>query len=187
MVRSTVATMATVAATLASVGAWQPAAPPMPDWSGFAFLIGDFTAVGDGTPGAATGSTSMRPVMGGTALERINRADYPAANGRPAFKHEDRLYLYRDPGAGGIRGLYFDGEGHVILYRVSVDNSARRVEMVSDVIPGQPRYRFVYTSDAPDEFDATFEIAPPDHPDQFTRYVGGKARRVPRAGPPPGR
>ena len=116
--------------------------------------------------------------MNGTVLERLNRAEYPAANGRPAFVHEDRLYIYLDPQANALRALYFDPEGHVILYRVSADASAHKVQMVSDPIPGQPRYRFTYTSAAADEFDTVFEIAPPDHPEQFASYVGGKATRV---------
>ena len=36
----------------------------------------------------------------------------------------------------------------------------------------------VYISEKADEFDTVFEIAPPDHPDRFATYVGGKARRV---------
>ena len=170
--------MAVLALASAPASAQQPTAQEAPDWKGFEFLIGDFVGVGGGAPGNATGSTSLRPVMGGTVLERTNRADYPAAGGRPAFTHEDRLYLYRDPASNGVRGLYFDPEGHVILYRVSVDPAARRVQMVSDPIPGQPRYRFTYTSEKTDEFDTTFEIAPPDRPDQFAAYVGGKVRRV---------
>jgi hypothetical protein len=164
----------------ATVRAQTPATAAAPDWKGFEFLIGDFVAAGGGAPGAATGSTSLRPIMNGTALERLNRAEYPAANGRPAFVHEDRLYIYADPQTNGLRAVYFDAEGHVILYRVSVDASARTVQMVSDPIPGQPHYRFTYTSAAADEFDTVFEIAPPDHPDQFVPYVGGKAKRVAR-------
>lgn len=162
----------------ASVEAQPAPAVAPPDWKGLDFLIGDFVAAGGGVPGAAIGSTSLHPVMNGTALERINRAEYPAANGRPAFVHEDRLYVYHDPQTNAPRALYFDPEGHVILYRVSVDPSARRVQMVSDPIPGQPRYRFTYTSEATDEFDTVFEIAPSDRPDQFASYVGGKAKRA---------
>jgi hypothetical protein len=162
----------------AVVQAQPPSAVTPPDWSGFEFLIGDFVAAGGGVPGAATGSTSLHPVMNGTALERTNSAEYPAANGRPAFVHEDRLYIYLDPQANALRGLYFDPEGHVILYRVAVDASKRRIQMVSDPIPGQPRYRFTYTSDAADEFDTVFEIAPPDDPEHFASYVGGKAKRI---------
>jgi hypothetical protein len=164
----------------ATAHAQPPSTATPPDWKGFEFLIGDFVAAGGGVPGAATGSTSLRPIMNGTALERLNRAEYPAANGRPAFVHEDRLYIYVDPQANALRGLYFDPEGHVILYRVSVEASTRKVQMISDPIPGQPRYRFTYTSDAADEFDTVFEIAPPDHPEQFAAYVGGKAKRVVR-------
>ena len=175
VLRTTVAVFMLAAAM---ARAQPPSTETPPDWKGFEFLIGDFVAAGGGVPGAATGSTSLRQVMNGTVLERLNRAEYPAANGRPAFVHEDRLYIYRDPGANALRGLYFDPEGHVILYRVSVEPSARRVQMISDPIPGQPRYRFTYTSEAANEFDIVFEIAPPDHQDQFASYVGGKAKRV---------
>jgi hypothetical protein len=169
-------------AVLALMGApargQQPGAEAAPDWKGFEFLIGDFVAVGGGAPGEATGATSLHPIMNGVVLERLNRAEYPAANGRPASIHEDKVYFYRDPATRDIRALYFDGEPHTILYRVTVDAAARRVQMLSDIAPGQPRYRFTYTSDKADEFDVTFEIAPPDHPDRFAKYVGGKARRV---------
>jgi hypothetical protein len=164
----------------ATAQAQPPSAATPPDWKAFDFLIGDFVAAGGGVPGEATGSTSLRPIMNGTVLERTNRAEYPAANGRQAFVHEDRLYIYLDPQANALRGLYFDAEGHVILYRVSAEPAARKVQMVSDPIPGQPRYRFTYTSDTAGEFDTVFEIAPHDRPDQFAAYVGGKAKRVVR-------
>jgi hypothetical protein len=162
----------------AAVRAQQPAAVAAPDWTDFEFLIGDFVAAGGGVPGAATGSTSLHPIMNGTVLERTNRAEYPAANGRPAFVHEDRMYIYREPQANALRGLYFDPEGHVILYRITPDPSARKIQMVSDPTPGQPRYRFTYTRSGADEFDTVFEIAPPDHPEEFKAYVGGKAKRA---------
>jgi hypothetical protein len=174
--RAMVATVLVLSA--AAVRAQPPATAAPPDWKAFDFLIGDFVAAGGGAPGSATGATSLHPIMNGTVLERVNTAEYPAQNGRPALTHEDRMYVYRDPDAKALRALYFDPEGHVILYRLSTDAAAHSVQMISDPIPGQPRYRLTYTSTAVDEFDTIFEIAPPDHPDQFARYVGGKARRV---------
>ncbi len=176
VLRATMAVLVLGAAGVTAVHA--QASATTPDWKGFEFLIGDFVAAGGGIPGAATGSTSLHPIMNGTVLERTNKAEYPAANGRPAFVHEDRLYIYRDPQAAALRGLYFDPEGHVILYRVSMEPTARKVQLISDPVPGQPRYRFTYSSATNDEFDTVFEIAPPDHPDQFASYVGGKAKRV---------
>lgn len=169
---------AVLALASAPARAQQPPAPAAPDWNGFEFLIGDFVATGGGAPGEATGATSLHPIMNGAVLERVNRAEYPAANGRPAFTHEDRLYFYRDPATRDIRALYFDPEPHTILYRVTVEPAGRRVQMISDPVPGQARYRFTYSSDTADEFDVTFEIAPPDRQDEFAKYVGGKARRV---------
>jgi hypothetical protein len=169
--------LALVIVAPAAVRAQPPAVAP-PDWKDFEFLIGDFVAAGGGVPGAASGSTSLHPIMNGTVLERTNRAEYPAANGRPAFVHEDRLYIYRDPQANALRGLYFDPEGHVIQYRITLEPSTRKIQMVSDPIPGQPRYRFTYSGSGADEFDTVFEIAPPDHPEEFSAYVSGKAKRV---------
>jgi hypothetical protein len=70
------------------------------DWGPLQFLIGDWSGEGGGQPGqASAGSFSFTPELQGTILVRRSFAEYPPANGRPAFRHDDLIVVY--PKNGG--------------------------------------------------------------------------------------
>jgi hypothetical protein len=76
---------------------------------------------------------------------------------------------------GGLRASYFDSEAHAIQYAITA--TADRVELVSDEVPGQPRFRLRYDVHGADELAVDFAIAMPGAPD-FRHYTGGVVHRA---------
>jgi hypothetical protein len=146
-------------------------------WKDYRFLVGEWVGEGDGAPGKGSGSFTLTPELGGKILVRRNRADYPAAGGRPAVAHED-LMVIEPPAAGrGARATYWDNEGHVIHYTAAPSADGKGLTFLSDVVAGAPRFRLTYTKLEVDKVNIKFEIAPPGKADEFKTYLEGKVRR----------
>jgi hypothetical protein len=144
-------------------------------WADFRFLIGAW--VSDGKPGDGSGSFTLAPDLGGKVLVRRHTADLPAANGRPAGRHEDLMVVYPGPGGKPVRASYFDSEGHVIQYAVSPLPDKKGLVFVSAADPAGPRFRLTYTRGEGDTVAVKFEIAPPGKADGFKTYLEGTVRR----------
>ena len=151
---------------------------PGNDWKDFDFVLGDWKWSGGGKPGEAKGVSTFRPDLLGTVLVRTNHLDYPATKERAAFAHDDLIYVYRDPVDKTLRAIYFDGEGHVIRYRVTVAPDKNSIEFLSDAAPDGTTCRMTYRKVTADSVTETFEIAPPGKPNDFARYVEFLATRV---------
>lgn len=115
----------------------------------------------------ATGRFTLEPDLAGKVLVRRNRNDSPQGH------HADLMIVFAAP--TGLRASYFDSEGHVIQYAVTA--TADRVELVSDEVPGQPRFRLRYDRRGADECAVEFAIAAPGAPD-FRHYTGGVVHRA---------
>jgi uncharacterized glyoxalase superfamily protein PhnB len=109
-----------------------PPAPPTNQWKDFDFLVGEWTWVGGGRPGQGKGLSTLRPELGGTVLVRKTHLDYPATKERAAFGHDDLIYVYHDPQDNSVHAIFFDGEGHVIRYAVTVASDGNSTEFLSD-------------------------------------------------------
>jgi hypothetical protein len=144
-----------------------------PDWGPAQFLIGHWTGEGSGQPGASTGAFSFTADPDGKVLTRRSFAEYPAADGKPASRHDDLTVVYHGETAGELRAIYFDSEGHVIRY--SVTASPGGVVFVSDGKPDEARYRLTYTATGKDTLRLQFEVAAPGK--DFVRYLDGTMRR----------
>jgi len=142
-------------------------------WASLKFLVGEWAGVGDGQAGQGAGKCSFEADLDGRVLVRKSYAEYPAAAGRAAFRHDDLMIVY--PEAAALRAEYFDNEGHVIHYSVRVAGDS--AEFLSDAAPGAPRYRLTYRKAGPDALGLKFEIAPPGKPDSFETYLDAKLRR----------
>jgi hypothetical protein len=154
---------------------------PKNTWAAWDFLIGHWPAVqGGGVPGqASSGSFSVLPDLGGKVLMERGHSEYPAANGRPATIHDDLMVIY--PEAGTTKAIYFDNENHVIHYDVSLSADKMKVVFLSEKTPGAPQFRLTYENAGPGALKIAFEIAPPDKPGQFSKYVEGTVQRKPPA------
>jgi len=151
----------------------QPSAP-LPDWKAFQFLMGNWIGEGSGSPGQGSGGFTFALELQGRVLVRHNRTEFPASQGRPANIHDDLLVVYQDK--EGFKAVYWDNEGHVIHYTMSVAADGSLV-FVSGKMPGAPRQRLSYRSMSGGGLGIRFEIAPPDKPDEFKVYLDGTARK----------
>ena len=151
-----------------------PAAVLAADWGPVQFLIGHWRGEGGGEPGAGAGGFTLAPDLEGKILVRKNFAEYPAAAGRPAFRHDDLMVVYRSETPAGLKAMYWDNEGHVIAY--SVEAAAEGgVAFVSDGPPSSMRYRLTYLPAGKDRIKIRFEIAPPGK--DFSTYLEATAHR----------
>jgi hypothetical protein len=141
-------------------------------WAPWRFLIGDWRGTGGGAPGeAASGATSFRLELARQVLARRGSASYAATAERPAFTHEDLMYVY--PDGTGWRALYLDSEGHAIAYRATADGA--RATFESDPDAQGMRYRLRYEADA-SGVGVVFEVAPPGQ--DYAVYVTGRLVRT---------
>jgi hypothetical protein len=146
-------------------------------WGAFRFLLGEWVGEGDGGPGKGSGAFTLAPELGGKILVRRNHAEYPAAGGRPASRHDDLMVIHPSKAGGGAQAVYWDNEGHVIHYAVSSAAGGKGLVFLSEARPDEPRFRFTYTLGEKDTVAIKFEIAPPGKPEAFKTYIEAKARR----------
>ena len=137
------------------------------------FLIGDWHAVD--TPAGESGAFTFKLAVQDHIMIRTNEATYAATAERPVSRHDDLLVIYGE--GGSLRADYFDSEGHVIRYAVR-PQSSKVVVFVSDLKPGEPRYRLTYSAAAGGVLLGSFEIASPAAPETFKPYLSWKARKV---------
>jgi hypothetical protein len=146
-------------------------------WRPFENLLGDWVGEGGGQPGQGGGEFSFQLDLQKRVLVRKSYAAYPAANGRPAFRHDDLIVVYRESENSPVKALYLDSEGHVIHYSVRVSGDQKTIEFVSDVLPSTPTYRLTYLMTGGNTLNIKFEIAPPGKPGAFSTYIEAKAKR----------
>ena len=145
------------------------------NWDAFRFLLGEWVGEGTGAPGEASGGFSFSFDLEGKILVRRNRADYPATKDKPAYSHTDLMVIYQEP--EGTRAIYFDNEGHVIRYAVSLSKDQTTLSFLSEPSPSAPRFRFTYNKAKNESMTFQFDIAPPGKPEAFSKYLEGSLHR----------
>ncbi len=157
------------------LGTFAPAKADDDAWPEFRFLLGEWVA--DEKPGQGSGGFTLVPELQNKILVRRNVADIPAAQARPAGRHEDLMIVYREEGK--TKASYYDNEGHIIRYNVASSSDGKGLVFMSEPQPTAPRFRLTYTSTDPKSIGIKFDIAPPGQPEQFRSYLEGSARRKP--------
>jgi hypothetical protein len=151
-----------------------------PNWAPFSWLVGDWVGEGSASDrGQGTGGFSFTLDLQKNILVRKNWADYPATNGRAAFRHDDLMIAYQESAKDTVQAIFFDSEGHVIRYGTSASTLDNTVRFTSEVQPSTPRYRLTYIKTGEKTLSLKFEIAPPDKPDAFVTYIEATAHRKP--------
>jgi hypothetical protein len=164
------------------LGAWLLSTGPAmaqtsaPDWSRWSFLLGEWVGEGAGQPGQGEGAFSFSLELQGRVIVRRSRTYFPAAEGRPAFAHDDLMIISKQPGLPE-KAIYFDNEGHVIEYVASLAEDGNSVKFVSSWNFSAPIFRLTYAKAGPDGLAIKFEMAAADNPSQFKTYLEGRARR----------
>jgi len=147
-------------------------------WARLRFLLGEWSGVGEGSPGEGSGGSTFALELDGRIMVRHNRADYPASPGRAATSHRDLLIVHPAPDST-FRAIYFDNEGHVIEYRVSFTTDGG-VIFDSEGSDKASRFRLTYVMKPDGRLEVGFETAPPGG--SLKRYLTGTLRRVPAGG-----
>lgn len=177
--RKTIIALTTTILLAGAAGAAEPAA-----LAPLSFLVGEWVGTGAGQPGAAAGSAVFSRDLQDGVIIRRSFAEYPAAADRPVSRHDDLMVIHADAD-GAVRADYYDNEGHVIRYAVTVP-AAGQAEFLSEPAAGQPRFRLSYVLRDGGTLDGAFAIAPPNAPEgpgAFRPYLswssvkaGGAAR-----------
>ncbi|MGD1044395.1 MAG: hypothetical protein ABR936_03580 [Bacteroidota bacterium] len=150
---------------------------PKPDWSAFQFLMGEWTGEGSGNPGQGNGIFTFSLDLQDRILIRRNQSDYPETKTHAAFSHNDLMVIYQAIGQP-VRAIYFDNEDHAIQYNINISENGKSITFINDSLPARPRFQLTYTSLAEDSLLITFEIAPLDKPNNFSKYLEGRAHRT---------
>jgi hypothetical protein len=122
----------------------QAAPKPEDPFKALNFLEQNWEANTNGYGGVkSVGNYTFRPELGGHILARRATSDV-ACKGPDSFdcEHGDMLYIYQDAPGQPLKAIYFDNEGHVIHYNVSVPASTK-VEFLSEASQG-PQFRLTY-------------------------------------------
>ena len=147
---------------------------PKTNWAAWQPFFGMWSATGSGDPGQGKGDFSFGPELQGAVLTRHSYAEYPATKDKPAYRRDDLIVIYSEPG-GPTHAEYWDNEGHVIRYGVEVSDG--KLVFTSDSSQPGPRFRLTYVKTGDDALKMTFEIAPPNDPSKFKTYIEASARR----------
>jgi hypothetical protein len=107
---------------------------------------------------------------------RTSHAEYAAAAGKPASRHDDLMVIYPAAGAGA-RADYYDNEGHVIRYVVWSPAPGQAV-FLSEAAAGEPRFRLTYRLEASGVLKGEFAIALPSAPEAFEQYLSWDSRKA---------
>ena len=168
--------IATLALLIPSDVIYSQQATKAANWDAWQFLVGEWVGDGSGSPGQGEGGFTFSLDLQNRVLMRHNYAVYPATKDRPAFRHDDLMIVYQEPGKP-TQANYFDNEGHVIQYSVEFSKDSNSVVFVSAPTISEPRYRLTNTKVGKDSITITFEIAPPGKPDAFSEYIKAAAHK----------
>jgi hypothetical protein len=157
-------------ANLFSQNASMPSLAGADPWKPLQFLIGTWEAkTKGGSAGAvSSGTYTFQFELKNHILSR--RTNSVECKGPSDFncEHSDLLYVYPDAPGGSLKAVFFDNEGHVIHYDVSVPNAAR-VVFVSDSSQKGPQLQLSYELKGMELF-GKFEIRMPGQA-EFTAYL----------------
>jgi len=145
-------------------------------WAGLRFLVGTWEArtTGGSAQAQGTGEYTFRMELRDHVLAR--HSSYASCKGPEDFncEHGDLLYIYPEGSGPGLRGIYFDNEGHVIHYAVSTPRPGA-VVLLSD--PGEPGPQFRLSYELSGEVMAgKFQMRMPGQAD-FATYLGWRGHR----------
>jgi hypothetical protein len=158
------------AATLFAQNASTPSIESSDPWKPLQFLIGTWEAK---TKGGSAGAVSSGTYTFQLELKKhilSRRTTGVECKGPSDFncEHSDLLYIYPDTPGGPLKAVFFDNEGHVIHYDVSVPNAARAV-FVCDSSQKGPQFRLSYELKGKELF-GKFEIRMPGQA-EYSAYL----------------
>jgi hypothetical protein len=145
-------------------------------WAGLRFLLGSWDAKTTGGVAQAQASAgyAFRLELRDHILARHSRTGACAAPDDFNCQHSDLLYLYPAGNGQALEAIYFDNEGHVIHYGVSIPKAGTVVFLSDPAQPG-PQYRLSYTL-LEGVMSGRFELKMPSQT-EFTSYLEWSGKR----------
>jgi hypothetical protein len=145
-------------------------------WLSLRFLLGSWQAktTGGVAQAQAAAAYTFRLELRDHILARHSRTGACASPDDFDCQHSDLLYIY--PAATGqtLEAIYFDNEGHVIHYAVTIPKPGTVVFLSDPAQPG-PQYRLSYTF-LNGVMSGQFELQMPGQT-QFTSYLEWSGKR----------
>ncbi|MGD0295258.1 MAG: hypothetical protein ABSB30_15540 [Terracidiphilus sp.] len=159
-----------------------PGQPPTPTsaksdpWAGLRFLLGLWEAKTTGGVAQAqvSASYSFRMELRNHLMARHSRSGSCSAPDDFDCQHSDLLYIYPASNGAALEAIYFDNEGHVIHYAVSIPKPGTVVFLSDAAQPGS-QYRLSYTF-LDGVMSGQFEMKMPGQT-EFTSYLEWSGKR----------
>ena len=139
-------------------------------WKSLQFLMGAWEAKTQGGSANATssGTYTFRPELRGHVLARHSGSEVCKGPADYHCEHADLLYVFQDAPGQPYKAIYFDNEGHVIHYEVSVPTESRVIFLSDPSRPG-PQFRLTYELEG-SNLSGKFQIRMPGQV-EFTSYL----------------
>jgi hypothetical protein len=139
----------TLAIVLCLAGFYAPCASSaesaIDPWKSLRFLIGTWEArTQGGSAGAAgAGTYTFQLELRNHVLARHSSSEKCKGPADFDCEHSDLLYVYQEAPGQAYKAVYFDNEGHVIHYDVSVPTATTVILLSEPSRPG-PQFRIIY-------------------------------------------
>jgi hypothetical protein len=135
-----------------------------------AFVYGEWATKGPSELGDCEGVATFAPDVENHVVTRRSWLKF-SSGANAGTRHEDLLIIY--PEGEELRAIYFDGEGHVIHYKVTTPSASTAVFESDPAQPG-PRFRLTHAIRGK-RLETKFEIAMPGA--EFKTHISGMATR----------
>jgi hypothetical protein len=161
-------------------GSYAPCASPaesgIDPWKSMQFLIGTWDARTEGGSAAAAGAGTyaFQPELRNHVLVRHSSSEKCKGPADYDCKHADLLFIYQEAPDQSFKAIYFDNEGHVIHYDVSVPTPTTVIMLSEPSRPARSSALSMNSREPP--CMGSSRCARPDKPNS-TRTWNGAARR----------
>jgi hypothetical protein len=149
-------------------------AQQIPNWDKWTWLTGTWVGEGSGQPGQGGGTFSFAFDLDKNILVRKSHSEYTATQNRSATIHDDLMIIYPATNGNASKAIYFDYEGHVINYTVSVSDES--VVFQSEKMQDVPVFRLTYSLLENETINTKFEMSQDGQ--NFMTYIEGKSKRT---------
>ncbi len=112
-------------------------------WKALRFLIGTWEAKTSGGQVQSIGTYTFRPELRNHVLVRHSSSEGCKGPEDYDCQHGDVLYIYPEASGQSYKAIYFDNEGHVIHYNVTVPTATSALFLSYESQPG-PQFRLTY-------------------------------------------
>jgi len=145
-------------------------------WAGLRFLVGSWESKTTGGVAQAQASAgyAFRLELRDHILARHSRSGACSAPDDFNCQHSDLLYIYPAATGQAFEAIYFDNEGHVIHYGVTIPKPGTAIFLSDPAQPG-PQYRLTYTF-LEGLMSGQFELKMPGQTD-FSSYLEWSGKR----------